>query len=1686
MCAAGIRPSHAETEKIMTPAWIRSLFGFYAHQPASAKRRHVRPIIEELEGRLTPAPLAWVSGVGDDANDGSRTAPDKTFAGALNDTDAGGVIQALDPGGFGAVLIDKSITIDGTGTMAGVLVTSGSGITISAGSTDVIVLRHLILQGLGDASHGIRILSAGEVHIEDCVIRNFAGEGIDFEPTNAGARLFVSNTTVLDNIEGVLVAPSNVAATATLDHVQALANGVGVQVEDGALVSIADSVAAGNSGVGFQTITASTPARVDLVNVVASNNGASGVSTEGAESSVTYSGLTAVGNSGAATAPSAGGTITAFGSNMLADNGLGFTPIAIHDNTGVGAAQRTWVSGVGDDFNPGSRTAPNQTFLSAISRTASGGETDALDPGNFGPVTITKSFTIEGAAALAAITAGVGFDGITIDTVQDSDVVILRNLTLDGSSLTALNGIKIVHAGAVIIEDCIIKNFGGAGIDFEPTTDGTQLFVVNCMLVDNASGGVLVKPAAGMTARASLDGVHAYANQFGVRVEDGGDVAVTNSVVSSNVEDGFQAASTIAAATINLQGDVASNNGMNGATATGANAVINFAEFTATGNSGPATANVAGAMVNASGANHFADNGKLFTLSALAPGSGGGTQQRAWVSGVGADVNPASRTAPVLTIANALTKVNAGGEINSLDSGDFGSFTIDKSVTIDGGINMTAAESITISAGASDVIILRHLRLNGFGSGAGVHIMRAGAVIIEDCVIENFGNQGIDFEPTNDNALLFVHDVSLLHNTNGGVYLSGIGPSQRAMASLDHVTAYANLYGVLVDPGTDVTVSHSAASGNTLEGYYVFSTIVPAHLNLESVLASNNGRDGLTSEGAGATLAMSNVTDTGNAGQGVLSRSGGSVVPFGSNRFADNVKGFTPIPLTAGPGAPARAWVSGLGNDADAGDRANPDLTYAGAYADVVAGGEIDTTLAGEFGPLTITHSMTIDGTGRAAIIRGDLVDAGITIDAGPNDVVILRGLTITGHWFSAGIRIIQAGAVIIEDCLLANTSTYPGGILFQPVNVGAQLFVSNTRLFHTYGVTIQPNGVAARATIDHVQAQGGRFGVSVADGASATVANSHFSGGASWSVLVQATNASSVATLEGVVVANNSFGVRVETGVLGTPGTATIYLSNAAATGNESVAFSGGTSQDNGRIISFSHHAADNNGGLGVLAGTLDTTSVLPTVGSLAVTNLQANTATLGATVGSDGGADILTRGIVFSRTSVNADPTLGGTGVTNLPSLAMTGAFTVNAGGLTPNVQYSFTAYASNRVGLIYAAPPQIFTPILPAASNHHLFVDSQGLSEFTFGEEKWLRGDVNQFGNPWYFITPAGDVMAWDGGADTGALVVHFNSSAWENPELVVNAFATQPVNPAELAPADQMRGFYRSSTGNYSKNSLGSGEKWLKGLSSAKSVTNQNNPWYYILPNGSVFEWAGGTSLKGTKVNSITADVNLYDDPSQLWNAFQDTSVHSGGFANLRHFFFDRTGAARNLYENATGTDEKWIRGDTNQFGNPWYIVRPNGDLVEWDGSSFGGGNILAHLGANAWNDIERVVADFTPSLTPAQQQKLVDLDQQYSLFRISADMDFLHGMFNVGAKWLFGSQNQFGNHLYFLEAANGILAAWNGIPGDGGRLLAFGLPADVFAEPLLLANAYADGSVLDNPIPLDPFGPNTGGPGDKLA
>jgi|HubBroStandDraft_3_1064219.scaffolds.fasta_scaffold38583_1 hypothetical protein len=176
---------------------------------------------------LGQASRTWVSGVGDDANPCSRTAPCKTFAGAIGKTATGGEIDVLDPGGFGAVTINKSISIEADGLIAGVLIVGTNGIVINAGPTDVVVLRGLTMDGtLGLGLSGISFISGGSLFVEGCKINAFT-TGISITPSSGQSRIFIDDTTVRNSQQdGILISPSGSASvTGTFDRLRLENNG---------------------------------------------------------------------------------------------------------------------------------------------------------------------------------------------------------------------------------------------------------------------------------------------------------------------------------------------------------------------------------------------------------------------------------------------------------------------------------------------------------------------------------------------------------------------------------------------------------------------------------------------------------------------------------------------------------------------------------------------------------------------------------------------------------------------------------------------------------------------------------------------------------------------------------------------------------------------------------------------------------------------------------------------------------------------------------------------------------------------------------------------------------------------------------------------------------------------------------------------------------------------------------------------------------------------------------------------------------------------------------------------------------------------------------------------------------------------------------------------------------------------
>jgi hypothetical protein len=272
------------------------------------------------------ATRTWVSGVGDDANPGSRTAPCKTFAGAISKTDPGGEIDVIDPGAFGAVTITKSVTIDATGNFASILASGTTGIIINAAGINVII-RGVQINGAGGGITGIRIIAANRVHIQDCVIFGCTGGvaiGIN-DVRTTGGKLFITNTTVRENGQtGVQILPASgsTAIQAFLDDARLQGNGnAGLTASTGSRVTISNSFVSGNTnfGVFANSAVPAAPSELNALSCIVVGNG-QGVVAD-INSTVRISNMHITNNTIGLT----GGTFATFGNNRIAGNGSGNT-----------------------------------------------------------------------------------------------------------------------------------------------------------------------------------------------------------------------------------------------------------------------------------------------------------------------------------------------------------------------------------------------------------------------------------------------------------------------------------------------------------------------------------------------------------------------------------------------------------------------------------------------------------------------------------------------------------------------------------------------------------------------------------------------------------------------------------------------------------------------------------------------------------------------------------------------------------------------------------------------------------------------------------------------------------------------------------------------------------------------------------------------------------------------------------------------------------------------------------------------------------------------------------------------------------------------------------------------------------------------------------------------------------------
>ena len=260
---------------------------------------------------------------------------------------------------------------------------------------------------------------------------------------------------------------------------------------------------------------------------------------------------------------------------------------------------------------------------------------------------------------------------------------------------------------------------------------------------------------------------------------------------------------------------------------------------------------------------------------------------RTWVSGVGDDVNPCSRTAPCKTFAGAISKTATNGEINCLDPAGYGAVTITKSITID----CEDTQGSILSAGTNGVIVnitaatdtkkafkLRGVSINGAGTGInGIRILSANSVNLEEVVIDGVTQHGVSIETTSGTPKVTIDSCSVRSNTGNGIN-SFITGGTVSLAVSNSVFSL-NATGINLSSNTNATVRDSSFSGNTT-GLLAFQ----AKLGLSNVTVSNNTTGITASTGGAIRIGNSMVTNNGTG----LSITGGTITSFSSNILAGN------------------------------------------------------------------------------------------------------------------------------------------------------------------------------------------------------------------------------------------------------------------------------------------------------------------------------------------------------------------------------------------------------------------------------------------------------------------------------------------------------------------------------------------------------------------------------------------------------------------------------------------------------------------------------------------------------------------------------------------------------------------------------------------------------------------------------
>ena len=419
-------------------------------------------------------------------------------------------------------------------------------------------------------------------------IASSGNQGGPFSPSSFAYQLQATTGSVGYSISGV---PSWLTASSTSGTVSTSATAVTFTINSGANTL---SPATYNATITFtdttnnntvQTTTAALTVNVlnppinYILSVSVSGNGTVSSSPSGigcpSMCTVNYSSgtpvmLTAT-PAGGATFNGWGGACSGNGSCLVTMNSIENVTAMFSSSGGGGPSSQTFVSAtLGSDSNPCTRMSPCLTFAAALAQTNAGGEIDVLDPGDFGPVTITKAISIDGdAVGVAGTIPSPGTSGIVV-SAGARDSINLRGLIFDGVNASGTSGVVFLSGARLHIENCVFLGFTAAGMTFSPGTGSavtTQLVVQDTTIRNNATG-LLIRPTGGIAANAVLRRLHIDNNTGeGLRVDGTAasgaiNATLADSTASLNAGNGIDAVSGLG--NVDIMRVVAASNGSAG------------------------------------------------------------------------------------------------------------------------------------------------------------------------------------------------------------------------------------------------------------------------------------------------------------------------------------------------------------------------------------------------------------------------------------------------------------------------------------------------------------------------------------------------------------------------------------------------------------------------------------------------------------------------------------------------------------------------------------------------------------------------------------------------------------------------------------------------------------------------------------------------------------------------------------------------------------------------------------------------------------------------------------------------------------------------------------------------------------------------------------------------------------------